>query len=78
METAGILQNYHYDEASKVYQMKYTAEKGGTTFIFLPFEPKEIICDLSIQTEKCACSPESWLLKASVWAGGEANLTIKG
>lgn len=78
METAGKLQSYHYDEAGKVYQMIYTAEKDGTTSIFLPFEPAEITCGLPIKTEKRAYSPERWLLKVTAQADGEANLTIKG
>ena len=78
METAGRLQSYHYDEAGKAYQMKYTAEKNGTTSIFLPFESAEITCDLPIKTEKDAYSPESWLLKVTAQADGEANLIIKG
>lgn len=78
METAGKLQSYHYDEAGKAYQMKYTAEKDGTTSIFLPFEPAEITCDLPIKTEKREYSPESWLLKVTAQADGEVNLIIKG
>lgn len=58
--------------------MIYTAEKDGTTSIFLPFEPAEITCGLPIKTEKRAYSPERWLLKVTVQADGEANLTIKG
>lgn len=58
--------------------MKCKAEKGGTTFVFLPFKPEDIACDLPIQTEARAYSPESWLVSVTAGADGEANLIIRG
>ena len=78
METAGTLRSYHFDEDHAAYQMKYKAEEGGATSVFLPFEPEDIACDLPIHTEVIAYSPDSWLVRVTAEVDGEANLTIKG
>ena len=78
METAGTLQSYHYDEACKVYEMKYKAEKGGATTVFLPFKPEDIACDFPVQAEVRTYSSESWLVRVTAGADGEANLIIRG
>ena len=78
METAGKLQSYHYDEAEKAYQMSYAADENGTTVIFLPFKPEQISCSLHVQTEVCALSPESWMLKVMTSENGENRITVKG
>ena len=50
METAGELESYHYDEENKSFEMKYLAEKGGTSVIFLPFKPAKV-CGEGFETE---------------------------
>ena len=78
METAGVLKSYHYDEAEKAYRMSYDAHKDRTTFIFLPFKPKDISCNLSIHTETSAYSPDSWLLKVTALERGSAEVFVRG
>lgn len=76
-ETAGVLEAYHYDGASRHFEMTFDAQATGGTRIFCSFLPQKVTCNLphsfrieQISEETCYCVLETE-------AAGKALVVIK-